>query len=59
MADNYYSILANRIPEIWTSAPVALDGGGAFTVGEEGTARNRKHIVSMALVLSVKHFRIT
>ncbi|KAJ7095204.1 hypothetical protein B0H15DRAFT_881063 [Mycena belliarum] len=48
MADNYYSILANKIPEIWTSAPIALDGGGAFTVGDEGAARNRKHIAAAA-----------
>jgi hypothetical protein len=46
MADNYYSILKNSFPEIWTGHPIALFGGGDFTVGEEGVARNRKHIVS-------------
>ncbi|KAJ7499099.1 hypothetical protein FB451DRAFT_1204271 [Mycena latifolia] len=48
MADNYYSILANRFPEIWTSAPIPLFGGGAFTVGAEGVARNRRHIAAAA-----------
>lgn len=56
MADNYYSVLKNSFPEIWTAAPIALFGGGAFTVGEEGVARNRKHIVSIALDCFVKHF---
>ncbi|KAJ7179811.1 hypothetical protein C8R43DRAFT_970524 [Mycena crocata] len=46
MADNYYSILRNRIPELWTGAPIALFGGGDFTVGDEGVARNRKHIAT-------------
>lgn len=49
MADNYYSILRNSFPEIWTGAPIALFGGGDFTVGEEGVVRNRKHIVSSAV----------
>ncbi|KAF7352948.1 Rab geranylgeranyltransferase [Mycena venus] len=46
MADNYYSILSNSIPELWTGHPIPLFGGGAFTVGEEGVARNRKHIAA-------------
>ncbi|KAJ7507651.1 hypothetical protein B0H11DRAFT_1967922 [Mycena galericulata] len=48
MADNYYSILRNSLPELWTSAPTPLFGGGAFTIGEEGIARNRKHIAAAA-----------
>lgn len=49
MADNYYSILKNSVPEIWTGHPIPLFGGGDFTVGEEGVARNRKHIVGAVL----------
>jgi len=44
MADNYYSILRNRFPEIWFGHPIPLFAGGAFTVGAEGVARNRQHI---------------
>ncbi|KAJ7667816.1 hypothetical protein DFH06DRAFT_1039798 [Mycena polygramma] len=51
MADNYYSILKNSFPEIWTGHPTPLFGGGAFTVGEEGVARNRKHIAAAASYL--------
>ncbi|KAJ7047551.1 hypothetical protein C8F04DRAFT_1059304 [Mycena alexandri] len=46
MADNYYSILRNSVPEVWTGCPIPLGGGGDFTVGEEGVARNRKHIAA-------------
>ncbi|KAJ7368112.1 hypothetical protein DFH08DRAFT_830370 [Mycena albidolilacea] len=46
MADNYYSILKNSVPEIWTGHPIPLFGGGDFTVGGEGVARNRKHIAA-------------
>ncbi|KAJ7699896.1 hypothetical protein B0H17DRAFT_1047552 [Mycena rosella] len=53
MADNYYSILRNRFPEIWTSDPTALFDGGAFTVGEEGVTRNRRHIAAAANYLDV------
>ena len=45
MADNYYTILMNRIPEIWFDHSIELSGGQAFTVGEEGDARNERHIV--------------
>jgi hypothetical protein len=51
MADNYYSILKNSFPEIWTAEPVALFGGNAFTVGDEGLARNRRHIASSPLII--------
>ncbi|KAJ6516076.1 hypothetical protein C8R45DRAFT_796746, partial [Mycena sanguinolenta] len=46
MADNYYAILKNSFPEVWTGHPIPLFGGGDFTVGEEGVARNRKHIAA-------------
>ncbi|KAF7331933.1 Rab geranylgeranyltransferase [Mycena kentingensis (nom. inval.)] len=44
MADNYYSILRNRFPEVWITRPHPLFSGGAFTVGTEGVERNRRHI---------------
>ncbi|KAJ6509993.1 hypothetical protein C8R47DRAFT_1096336 [Mycena vitilis] len=51
MADNYYSVLKNSFPELWTGHPTPLFGGGAFTVGEEGVVRNRKHIAAAASYL--------
>ena len=45
MADNYYSILKNRIPEIWFDRGIELGGGQPFTVGEAGADRNSRHIV--------------
>ncbi|CAK5275726.1 unnamed protein product [Mycena citricolor] len=44
MADNYYTILRNRMPEIWVGSAHPLTNESAFTVGEEGQARNRDHI---------------
>ncbi|KII93672.1 hypothetical protein PLICRDRAFT_101656 [Plicaturopsis crispa FD-325 SS-3] len=44
MADNYFTILSNRIPEIWFDHGIELGGGQAFTVGTEGEERNRHHI---------------
>ncbi|KAG9222431.1 hypothetical protein CCMSSC00406_0002766 [Pleurotus cornucopiae] len=44
MADNYYTILANRIPEVWFDQGIPLGGGEAFTVGSEGDERNERHI---------------
>lgn len=46
MADNYFTILQNQIPEIWFDQGIELGGGEAFTVGTEGEERNRRHIVS-------------
>ncbi|KAI0094456.1 hypothetical protein BDY19DRAFT_912836 [Irpex rosettiformis] len=45
MADNYYSILSNRVPEIWFDQGVELGGGQPFTVGTEGDERNNRHIL--------------
>ena len=45
MADNYFTILSNRVPEIWFDQSFGLGGGNAFTVGDEGHQRNAKHIV--------------
>ena len=47
MADNYFTILRNRVPEIWFDQGVELGGGQPFTVGVEGDERNIRHIVSM------------
>ena len=46
MADNYFTILSNTIPERWFDAGLELGGGQAFTVGSEGEERNNRHIVS-------------
>lgn len=45
MADNYFTILGNVFPEIWFDQGIELGGGQAFTVGNEGEERNRRHIV--------------
>jgi hypothetical protein len=44
MADNYYAVLANRVPEIWFDQGIELGGGQPFTVGSAGEERNRRHI---------------
>lgn len=46
MADNYFTILGNRVPEFWLDQNFELGGGFAFTEGQEGEERNVKHIVS-------------
>ena len=48
MADNYYTILSNRVPEVWFDQGIELGGGEPFTVGVEGNERNAKHIVRFA-----------
>jgi len=50
MADNFYTVLSNRVQEIWFDQGVELGGGEAFTVGEKGAERNRKYIVSVGFV---------
>lgn len=49
MADNYFTILNNEVPEIWFDQGIELGGGQPFTIGHEGTERNRMHIVSRSL----------
>ncbi|KIK77618.1 hypothetical protein PAXRUDRAFT_166258 [Paxillus rubicundulus Ve08.2h10] len=44
MADNYFTILGNQVPEIWFDQGIALGGGQPFTIGREGDERNRMHI---------------
>jgi hypothetical protein len=45
MADNYYTLLSNSIPELWFDHGIELGLGVAFTSGSEGHARNWIHIV--------------
>lgn len=49
MADNYFTVLNNEVPEIWFDQGIELGGGQPFTVGQEGNERNRVHIVSSTL----------
>ncbi|CAA7264841.1 unnamed protein product [Cyclocybe aegerita] len=51
MADNYFTILSNVIPERWFDEGIELGGGQAFTVGTEGDERNNRHIVRAAEIL--------
>ncbi|KAJ3517862.1 hypothetical protein NLJ89_g234 [Agrocybe chaxingu] len=51
MADNYFTILSNIIPERWFDEGIELGGGQAFTVGTEGDERNNRHIVRAAAIL--------
>ncbi|KAI6047867.1 hypothetical protein EDC04DRAFT_2555710 [Pisolithus marmoratus] len=46
LADNYFTILNNQVPEIWFDHGVELGGGQPFTIGQEGHERNLQHIVS-------------
>ncbi|KAH9951005.1 hypothetical protein B0H21DRAFT_720924 [Amylocystis lapponica] len=56
MADNYFTILSNQIPEIWFDQDFELGGGHAFTLGVNGTERNAKHILQAARYLdSIAH----
>lgn len=52
MADNYYAILGNRVPEVWFDQGMELGGGQPFTVGTEGEDRNNRHIVRRHYVCS-------
>lgn len=45
MADNYFTILSNRLPELWFDQNYELGGGTPFTVGTVGEERNKRHIV--------------
>ena len=58
MADNYFTLLSNTIPERWFVAGVELGGGQAFTVGQEGEDRNNRHIVSYSLKSVFFFFRL-
>ena len=56
MADNYYTILGNRVPEVWFDQGIELGGGEPFTVGTEGEERNNRHIVSHPRTLTCTLF---
>ena len=45
MADNFFTILNNRVPEIWFDQGFELGGGVPFTVGSEGDERNKNYTV--------------
>ena len=45
MADNFFSILKNKVPEVWFDQSFELGGGQAFTVGSEGDERNKNYTV--------------
>ncbi|KAL6307702.1 hypothetical protein BKA93DRAFT_767442 [Sparassis latifolia] len=44
MADNFFTILSNRVPEIWFDREFELGGGQPFTIGPEGDERNNRYI---------------
>ena len=50
MADNFFTILSNRVPEIWFDQGFELGGGVSFTVGPEGDERNKNYTVGSLLV---------
>ena len=52
MADNYFTILRNELPERWFDSEMHLDGGQPFTVGPEGQERNNRHIVCQINIFS-------
>ncbi|KAI0652386.1 hypothetical protein C8Q79DRAFT_937363 [Trametes meyenii] len=43
MADNFFTILSNRVPEIWFDQGFELGGGQPFTIGPEGDERNQNY----------------
>ncbi len=45
MADNFFAILKNKVPEVWFDQGFELGGGQAFTVGSEGDERNKNYTV--------------
>ncbi|KAF8167344.1 hypothetical protein B0H34DRAFT_13087 [Crassisporium funariophilum] len=51
MADNYFTLLSNSIPERWFDTGIELGGGQPFTVGSEGEERNNRHIIRATEIL--------
>ncbi|KAI8981143.1 hypothetical protein BD414DRAFT_529981 [Trametes punicea] len=51
MADNFFTILSNRVPEVWFDQGFELGGGQPFTVGSEGDERNRDYTLRAARYL--------
>ena len=54
MADNYYTILGNRVPEAWFDQGIELGGGQPFTVGTEGDERNNRHKECFTVLIGMK-----
>ena len=54
MADNYFTILRNHIPEVWMYSTHSLDPSAAFTVGTEGDERNYKYTVCASQLMQSK-----
>jgi hypothetical protein len=52
MADNYFTVLSNRLPELWFDQNHELGGGVPFTAGVVGEERNNRHIVRVHRVIS-------
>ncbi|KAG1828448.1 hypothetical protein EV424DRAFT_541866 [Suillus variegatus] len=52
MADNYFTILNNRIPDVWFDQGIELGGGQPFTVGMEGDERNKIHVINASRYLA-------
>ena len=46
MADNFFTLLSNRVPEVWFDQGFELGGGQPFTVGSEGDERNKNYTVN-------------
>lgn len=51
MADNYFTILGNEIPQVWMDSSIQIPGGAAFTIGADGEARNINHVVRPFLLV--------
>ncbi|KXN88830.1 hypothetical protein AN958_06699 [Leucoagaricus sp. SymC.cos] len=58
MADNYFTILANGLPELWFDQNYELGGGTPFTVGVVGEERNNRHIVNAGVILDSLALRL-
>ncbi|KAH9920241.1 uncharacterized protein BXZ73DRAFT_91971 [Epithele typhae] len=52
MADNFFTLLSNRVPEVWLDQMFELGGGEPFTVGPEGDERNRNFTLRAANYLA-------
>ncbi|KAI0715028.1 hypothetical protein C8Q76DRAFT_729276 [Earliella scabrosa] len=51
MADNFFTLLSNRVPEVWFDQGFELGGGLPFTVGSEGDERNKNYTLRAARYL--------
>ena len=47
LADNYFTLLSNTVPEIWFDQDFELGGADPFTVGSVGAERNINHTVGL------------